>query len=239
MGVLFRQFGEEIGTAEELSGELARLQRDVALLLPPRVDREATATAFVAAIPDLRDAIMLDALAINAGDPAAESIDEVIAAYPGFFAIAAYRIAHWFHGRGVRVFPRLITEYAHLRTGVDIHPGAQIGASFCIDHATGIVIGETTHIGEGVKLYQGVTLGALSVTKEMASTKRHPTVEDRVVVYANATILGGETVIGHDSVIGGSAWITASVPAWSLVYNRAEIHVRPMREDDQELIYHI
>ena len=166
---------------------------------------------------------------------AAESVDEVISAYPGFRAIAIYRIAHEFYRMGVPLFPRILTESAHQRTGIDIHPGATIGRSFFIDHGTGIVVGETTTIGDSVKIYQGVTLGALSVDKTLASSKRHPTIEDNVVIYSNATILGGTTVIGHDSVIGGNVWLTESVPPYSVVYHKSEVHVRSTREESTGL----
>ena len=152
------------------------------------------------------------------GDPAAKSADEVILSYPGFQAIAVHRIAHFFWTRQVPIIPRMMSELVHSRTGIDIHPGAEIGDSFFIDHGTGVVIGETTVIGKNVKLYQGVTLGALSVKKEEGGCKRHPTIEDDVTIYANATILGGETVIGHGSVIGGSVWIIQSVPPDSKIY---------------------
>lgn len=181
-------------------------------------------------LPSLIDELWLDAQAIFAGDPAARSVDEVVSTYPGMLAIAIYRIAHEFQRLGVPVFPRMLTEIGHQRTGVDIHPGARIGRSFCIDHGTGIVIGETAELGDWVKLYQGVTLGALSVTKELASTKRHPTIEDHVVIYANATILGGETVVGAHSIIGGNVWLTESVPPFSMVYHRGDVRVK-QRED--------
>ena len=170
-------------------------------------------------LPGLRATLLDDAGAIYRGDPAAVDHAEVVRTYPGFLAIAVYRIAHHFHSREVPVLPRVLTECAHARTGIDIHPGAEIGERFCIDHGTGIVVGETTSIGHDVKLYQGVTLGALSVGKELARTKRHPTVEDDVVVYANATILGGDTVVGRGSVIGGSVWLLHSVPPGSRVYH--------------------
>ncbi len=181
------------------------------------------------AIPSLRDALLDDADAICEGDPAAVDRAEVIRTYPGFLAIAVYRVAHHLYGRGVPVLPRVLTECAHARTGIDIHPGAEIGPRFCIDHGTGIVIGETTTIGRNVKLYQGVTLGALSVDKEMARTKRHPAVEDDVVIYANATILGGDTVVGRGSVIGGSVWLLESVPPHSRVYHDPEVVVEERR----------
>ena len=168
----------------------------------------------------IRSQLLLDAKAILDGDPAATSLEEIVLSYPGFLAVAHYRIAHYLHGHGFKLVPRIITEKAHRETGIDIHPGAEIGERFFIDHGTGVVIGETTIIGSGVKLYQGVTLGALSISKEMAKSKRHPTIEDDVLIYANATILGGETVIGRGSIIGGNAWITESVPPGSFVkYN--------------------
>lgn len=173
---------------------------------------------FVAEVPALRAILLEDADAIYAGDPAAVDHDEVIRAYPGFRAIAIYRLAHHFHVRDVPIVPRVLTEYAHACTGIDIHPGAAIGPRFCIDHGTGIVIGETTEIGRNVKLYQGVTLGALSVAKGMARIKRHPTVEDDVVIYASTTILGGDTVVGRGSVIGGNVWLLRSVPPHSRVH---------------------
>ena len=164
----------------------------------------------------------LDAEATCDGDPAATSVDEVILAYPGFYALACYRLAHQpARAAACPLVPRLITERAHRVTGIDIHPGATIGRAFAIDHGTGIVIGETSVIGDRVRLYQGVTLGALSVRKDLAQTRRHPTIEDDVVIYANATILGGDTVIGHGSVIGGNVWLTHSVPPHSIVTNVA------------------
>jgi serine O-acetyltransferase len=177
-------------------------------------------------LPKLYQDLLLDAEAIEKGDPAAVSREEVIRTYPGFLAISYYRLAHELSNEGVVFIPRMITEIAHGKTGIDIHPGAQIGRSFFIDHGTGIVIGETTVIGDHVKLYQGVTLGALSVQKELSSTKRHPTIKDRVVIYAGATILGGETVIGEDSIIGGNTWITESVPAQSLVTHTSEVTIK-------------
>jgi serine O-acetyltransferase len=189
------------------------------------------AAAFFRSLPEIHRQLMIDAKAIERGDPAAESVDEVIMAYPGFLAIAVHRIAHRFNELGVPILPRVLSEWAHERTGIDIHPGAMLGHPVVIDHGTGIVIGETAEIGNNVKLYQGVTLGALSVNKTLASHKRHPTIENDVVIYANATILGGETVIGRGSVIGGNVWITASIPANSIVYQRSEVHVRAGRED--------
>jgi serine O-acetyltransferase len=183
-------------------------------------------SSFIDELSVFHRTLLEDAHAIYQGDPAAHSVDEVILAYPGFYAIAVYRLAHWFLKQGVPLVPRLLSEVAHARTGIEIHPGAQIGRAFVIDHGTGIVIGETTTIRDNVKLYQGVTLGALSVDKGLSHTKRHPTIENNVVIYANATILGGETVIGEGSVIGGNVWLTSSVPAGSRVYHRSDVTVK-------------
>jgi len=176
------------------------------------------ANQFINKLESIEQAISMDVDAIYKGDPAAKSKEEIIRSYPGFYAIASYRIAHVLHKLNIKVIPRIITELAHHRTGIDIHPAAQIDHSFCIDHGTGVVIGETTVIGHHVKIYQGVTLGALSVNKEDANNKRHPTIEPYVVIYANATVLGGETVIGHHSIIGGNSWVTRSVEPHSTVY---------------------
>jgi serine O-acetyltransferase len=227
----------EFYSPTEIEGSLAVLSRDLKKLLrvqQTKMKRSAdeVADAFFAALPEIYSKLWLDAQAIHQGDPASESIDEVISAYPGFYAIYTFRIAHELHAHGVPILPRILTEYAHLKTGIDIHPGAQIGDSFFIDHGTGIVVGETTIIGENVKLYQGVTLGALSVSKDMSETKRHPTVEDNVIIYSNATILGGKTVIGRDSVIGGNVWLTESVPPYSIVYHTSEIKVRSKKAKD-------
>ena len=169
------------------------------------------------ALPEIRRLIHLDVIALFEGDPAAKSDEEVIVSYPGLEAIVVYRLAHYIHTCGVPVIPRIMSEYIHGKTGIDIHPGATIGESFFIDHGTGIVIGETTVIGKNVKIYQGVTLGALSVKKNYQDKKRHPTIEDDVTIYANATILGGQTVIGKGAVIGGNTWIVKSVPAGTIV----------------------
>lgn len=181
---------------------------------------------FFEEVPVIFDALLKDAEAIIQFDPAAESIEEVLVAYPGFYATAVYRFSHQLWEQGVKILPRVFAEYAHGKTGIDIHPGASIGESFFIDHGTGIVIGETTVIGNNVKIYQGVTLGALSVNKTEAKSKRHPTIEDNVVIYSGATILGGETVIGKDSVIGGNVWLTNSVLPSSIVYHKSEVSIR-------------
>ena len=182
---------------------------------------ETIALDMLGLIPRLRERAMGDVEAALRGDPAAKSREEVILSYPGVEAVVCHRVAHELYVRGVPLIPRIMSEHVHGKTGIDIHPGASIDDGFFIDHATGVVVGETAVIGRNVKLYQGVTIGALSVTKELADEKRHPTIEDDVTIYAGATILGGKTVIGRGAVIGGNVWITASVPAFSVVYNRA------------------
>lgn len=169
-------------------------------------------------IPDLRDMILLDVEAALLGDPAAKSSEEVILSYPGLEAIVVHRFAHELYLKEVPLIPRMMNEYIHRHTGIDIHPGATIGERFFMDHGTGIVVGETTIIGDNVSIYQGVTIGALKVIKEEADIKRHPTIEDNVTIYSGATILGGETVIGQNSTIGGNVWITSSVPENSRIY---------------------
>lgn len=181
---------------------------------------------YVVNLPHILESLNLDAEAIVDCDPASLSIEEVYMAYPGFYAIAIYRLAHELYKDGFPLVPRLMTEYAHRQTGVDINPGAQIGKSFFIDHATGVVIGETAIIKDHVKIYQGVTLGALYVAKNLQRKKRHPTIENNVTIYANATILGGKTVIGENSIIGGNAWITESVPPNSTVFHTPEIKIK-------------
>ena len=181
---------------------------------------------YMAKIPNILEKLNLDAEAIVNCDPASLSIEEVYMAYPGFYAIAIYRLAHELYEEGFPMVPRLMTEYAHRQTGVDINPGAKIGDSFFIDHATGVVIGETAIIKNNVKIYQGVTLGGLYVAKNLQNTKRHPTIENNVTIYANATILGGKTVIGENSIIGGNAWITSSIPPNSTVYHKPEIKIK-------------
>ncbi|MEE9438333.1 MAG: serine acetyltransferase [Saprospiraceae bacterium] len=179
---------------------------------------------FYKSLPVIYTIINTDIDAMFEGDPAASCKEEVIRSYPGFFAIACYRIAHKMYQLKIEILPRTITEIAHQITGIDIHPGATIDSHFCIDHGTGVVIGETAKIGKYVKLYQGVTLGALSVRKEDASSKRHPTLEDNVVVYAGATILGGKTIIGKNSIVGGNVWLPKSIPANSKIYYKAAMH---------------
>jgi serine O-acetyltransferase len=231
--LLFPHFGGERDyfAPEEIAGKFALIERDLKKILKlqqPNLARQIDKITgrFFQKMPEIYRLLWLDAQAIHEGDPASESVDEVISAYPGFFAIYTYRVAHEFYLSDIPVFPRLLTEFAHYRTGIDINPGARIGESFFIDHGTGVVVGETTIIGNNVKLYQGVTLGALSVQKNMSKIKRHPTIEDNVIIYSNATILGGDTVVGHDSVIGGNVWLTHSVPPYSMVYHSSEVKVQ-------------
>lgn len=183
-------------------------------------DHERIISNFFNGLPELYEVMLTDAQAILNGDPAAKSIREVIRTYPGFLATCIFRMAHQLWLEGLPLIPRILTEYAHERTGIDIHPGATIGEYLHIDHGTGLVIGETTIIGKHVKLYQGVTLGALSVEKVLAGKQRHPIIEDHVIIYAGATILGGETRIGHHSVIGGNVWLTSSIEPYTTVYHQ-------------------
>lgn len=230
-------------SADAVAATLYHLQAELAGLLAlvpglPAAPAEL-ANALFNQLPILREALLRDAAATLAADPAAQGLAEVISSYPGFYATALHRLAHALHLRGVPRLPRLLSEYAHRETGIDIHPGARIGASFCIDHGTGIVIGETAQIGAHVQIYQGVTLGALSVTKALQGLKRHPTIEDYVVLYANATILGGSTVIGTHSIIGGNVWLTESVPSHSRVYHRAQLHMARQDDPAGELLFSI
>ena len=223
----YKMYNPENGIAVMVEDIFYHLNKQVALALDfcklrgsmsedqRREESYRICTAFFEKIPQIREYVETDLLATYDGDPAASSLEEIILAYPGLIAITTYRIAHELYLLNVPVIPRLMTEYAHSRTGIDIHPGATIGKQFFIDHGTGIVIGETSIIGENVKIYQGVTIGALSTRggQKLSGKKRHPTIEDNVVIYAGASILGGETVIGKNSIIGGNTFITSSVPA--------------------------
>jgi serine O-acetyltransferase len=233
---LFPHFSSKVYySPDDVLAKLQLLERNligIIKLLNSNFAKDAAEIArkFIEQIPELHDKLWGDANAIFKGDPAAETVDEVILAYPGFMAIVIYRLAHELYKLKLPIIPRIITEYGHEITGIDIHPGAQIGSPFFIDHGTGIVIGETSVIGKNVKIYQGVTLGALSVDKKLAQTKRHPTIEDDVIIYSQAVILGGDTVIGKNSIIGGNAWITQSIPENSIVYNKSEVRVRSNTE---------
>lgn len=196
---------------------------------------------FFEELPLAYNLLQTDAKAFIDNDPAALNIEEVYQTYPGFYAIAIYRISNILWKREIKALARLFTEYAHSKTGIDIHPGATINELFFIDHGTGVVIGETAVVGKNVKLYQSVTIGALNSAKNKKQERRHPVIEDNVIIYSGATILGGETVIGHDSVIGGNAWITFSVPPSSLVYNRSEVIARDKfshKDSVEEILKH-
>ena len=229
------------GLNDDLSDErVEKLKRILGEVLRPLKDKmpnpyEHVLQSFFESLPLVYDKLILDARAFVASDPAAECMEEVIVAYPGFYAISVYRLAHELYKLKVPILPRIITEYAHNKTGIDIHPGATIGNSFFIDHGTGVVIGQTAVIGNSVKLYQGVTLGALAVRKEGQGTKRHPTIENNVIIYAGSCILGGETVVGRDSVIGGNVWLTTSVPPLSIVYHKSDVRIRD-KSDLNEVI---
>jgi len=223
--ILFPNDEKLISTEVDLSGSSVAEQLDIVFkaVLP---QNEKITQQFIDKLPSIKKVLLEDARFILESDPAAKDLIEVIAIYPGFFAIYCYRIANSIDQLSVPLLPRMITEYAHKTTGIDIHPGATIGSPFSIDHGTGIVIGETAVIGNFVKLYQGVTLGALSVDKTKASKKRHPTIEDNVILYAGCTILGGSTIVGRNSIIGGNVWLTESIAPFSVVYHKSEIIVR-------------
>jgi len=213
---------------------------DIISCLMPDADSKAVVADFIAKIPSIRSTLDSDVQAAYEGDPAATSRMEVVVSYPGLYAVTVHRLAHELYLQKVPILPRVMSEIAHSKTGIDIHPGATIGEGFFIDHGTGVVIGETTVIGRNVKLYQGVTLGALSFPKDkktgilMKGHKRHPNVEDNVVIYAGATILGGDTVIGHDSEIGGNVWLMESIPPHSRVYNKPPApEIRGKKRNDE------
>jgi serine O-acetyltransferase len=222
LSVLFPQLADfEISDVSEIKSKLIKVKGKLLKIiknLNETEDVEAVVELFFNNLPQIYSMLLKDAEAICKGDPAAHNIQEVIRIYPGFLAIYHHRIAHELYKMNIKYLPRILSEDVHSKTGIDIHPGATIGEYFCIDHGTGIVIGETTNIGNWVKIYQGVTLGALSVDKNLAKTKRHPTIEDHVVIYSGATILGGKTVIGHHSIVGGNTWLTKSVEPNSKTY---------------------
>ena len=218
-------------SVSEVKAEFDKLEKELTQILNATkaccdCNNHEVSRQFIEYVPELYRLLNTDIYAILNGDPAATNEFEVIRAYPGFYALSFFRIAHALLKLDVPLVPRILTEFAHSHTGIDIHPGAEIGEYFFIDHGTGIVIGETTQIGDHVKIYQGVTLGALSIEKNMAFTKRHPTIEDHVVIYSGAKILGGDTVIGDHSVIGGNVWITKSIPPGSLVYHNSEVIIK-------------
>lgn len=243
LALLFPHFATARGSAPaDVEAELGEVRMHLQeFLRAQRVtadQSEAIWQEFLSHLPRLAAGLEQDARATADYDPAASGVDEVLLAYPGFFALACHRLAHLLAASGVELLPRLVAEFAHRQTGIDIHPGAKIGRKLAIDHGTGIVIGETTIIGDRVRIYQGVTLGALNVRKDLAKQKRHPTIEDDVVIYANATILGGETVIGEGSIIGGNVWLTHSVASGSVVTHGGTIE-RSQQDEDSLLEFNI
>lgn len=239
ISLLFPHFAEKIGNKsflQEIDSSKNQLIKLITSLNEfTKIDAESVSRNYIEKLPEIHNKLWIDANAIYEGDPAAESIDEVIIAYPGFMAILIYRLAHELYKLRVPIIPRIMSEHAHQITGVDIHPGAKIGSPFFIDHGTGIVIGETTVIGNNVKIYQGVTLGALSVKKELSQIKRHPTIEDDVIIYAQSVILGGNTVIGRNSVIGGNSWIVQSIPPNSVVNNKNEVKIKTNKDFEEPI----
>lgn len=242
LGVLFPDFSScPAKTKKQVSDILHRLKKKLLGILSNNISLEGDnkndiVEAFFDSLPVLYSRLETDIEAMYLGDPAATDHAEVMRSYPGFYAIASYRLAHELALLGVKNIPRIITEHAHSKTGIDIHPNAIIGEYFCIDHGTGIVIGETTIIGKNVKLYQGVTLGALSIDKSDTKIKRHPTIEDDAVIYAGATILGGKTRIGKNSTVGGNVWLVKSVPENSRVYYHAQMHNATAQQEPDIII---
>lgn len=218
----------------EIESRWKKLQEDLVTIISPLCRGEEGAEVccktlsdrFFSEVPLIYARLLQDAETYKENDPAAYCMEEIILCYPGFYAVMVYRFSHELYKLEIPVLPRVISEYAHSQTGIDINAGACIGPDFYIDHGTGIVIGETAVIGRNVKLYQGVTLGATFVDKSLSGKRRHPTIEDNVIIYAGSTILGGETVIGHDTVIGGNVWLTESVPPYSTVYHKPEIVIK-------------
>ena len=218
------QLNQEFISVKQIEACFHQLEMDLVSILNrtkscENCNNESISSSFFKSLPEIYRVLNTDIKAILYGDPAAKSEFEIIRAYPGFLAITFYRIAHSLLKLEIPLIPRILTEFAHSATGIDIHPGAEIGESLFIDHGTGTVIGESSILGNNIKLYQGVTLGAVSVHKNMANLKRHPTLEDNVIIYSGATILGGKTIIGHDSILGGNVWITQSIPPYSKVYH--------------------
>jgi len=227
--------GNRTVSLKSLQKELRRLRFRLSELLYPLHDgaeEEVTQVvdSFFHQLPDIYEKMLNDAQSFLNSDPSAKGIEEIIMSFPGFYAISVYRIAHELQLLNVPLLPRIMSEYLHGKTGIDIHPGAKIGKNFFIDHGTGVVIGETTEIGDNVKIYQGVTLGALFVERALRDQKRHPTIQDDVIIYAGTTILGGKTVIGRGSVIGGNVWLTESVEPLSLVYHQPQIVIRDKKD---------
>jgi serine O-acetyltransferase len=241
--VLFSNTSKSYGNVTIIEDKFTELElqfNELVIDFEPKTDKSQQQTkTFFEALPDLHKKALNDAKTIFAKDPAAKSLEEVLYAYPGFFAIAIYRFSHQIWKQDLKLLARTISEYAHSKTSIEIHPGAQIGDEFAIDHGTGIVIGETVIIGNNVQIYQGVTLGALSVKKGEASIKRHPTIENNVIIYANSTILGGQTTVGRDSIIGGNVWLTYTIPSNSVVYHKNEIKIKDNNPFPEPIFYSI
>jgi serine O-acetyltransferase len=241
---LFPVKGNRTVSLKSLQKEMRRLRfRLSELLYPFHGDSEDEVTlivdSFFNRLPEVYKMLLDDAGVFVNSDPSARGIEEILMSYPGFYAITVYRLAHELHKLEVPLLPRIMSEYIHGKTGIDIHPAARIGKNFFIDHGTGVVIGETTDIGDSVKIYQGVTLGALFVERSLRDQKRHPGIQDNVIIYAGSTILGGKTVIGHDSVIGGNTWITESVAPYSIVYHQPKIIIRDKKDFVEPINYYI
>jgi serine O-acetyltransferase len=222
-------------TLKSLQKDLRHLQYSLNELLLPLMNGHETkadevVTLFFDRLPEIYRKLTMDADTFLLSDPAAKGREEIIMTYPGFLATMVYRIAHELYLMDIPLLPRILSEFVHGRTGIDIHPGAKIGDNFFIDHGTGVVIGETAEIGDNVKIYQGVTLGALFVEKNLSETKRHPTIQDNVILYSGCTILGGKTVIGHHSIVGGNAWLTESIDPYSVVYHKSQVIVRDKKD---------
>ncbi len=224
----------------EIEIQLERMQlrlKQLMLPLEKEIDKspKEVAEVFFNELPGVFKTLLNDADICMKSDPAADCVEEVILAYPGFYALSVHRLSHVLYKQDVPVLPRIMSEYAHGKTGIDIHPGATIGKNFFIDHGTGVVIGETALVGDNVKIYQGVTLGAVYVKKKMSNKKRHPTIEDNVIIYAGSTILGGDTIIGHDTVIGGNVWLTESVIPHSVVYRQHKSVIKDSKSFDEPI----
>jgi serine O-acetyltransferase len=243
LGLLFPQMGiTHYLSVQDLEEELENNQQRLFDLIEclginlnkAKLNKNKLIDHYWCSLKDTEKQLTQDAEFMAKEDPAAESIDEVILCYPGFQAIAIYRIAHILFQLELPLLPRVLTEYAHELTGIDIHPGAKIDSPFFIDHGTGIVIGETCEIGKNVKIFQGVTLGALSVERRLRKAKRHPTIKEGAVIYSNASILGGETIIGEKSIVGGNVWLTESVPDFSTVYHKSEIKLQIQADSSKD-----
>ena len=237
VNTLFLMRDNQEMTLRQIEAKWEWLQLEMREILTPLCEKreslcvETTTAEFFKELPVLYTQLLKDAELYARNDPAAQNMEEVILCYPGFYALVIYRMAHILYSMEVPYMPRLFCEYAHSQTGIEIHPGATIGRNFYIDHGTGIVIGETTVIGTDVKIYQGVTLGAAYVDKSLSGEKRHPTIEDHVIIYSGATVLGGDTVVGHHTVIGGNVWLTESVPPYTTVYHKPDIRIKENNKD--------